>query len=133
MRLTSPTTHPRRSSKIREGSARREIPLRLYRRLREDNVDVEHLALDRRGTSDAEIIQRLTDDDDLVLVTQDRDFESVRILRGGKVIISRLSQSMPIDDRVRIWNDALRTFLTSAREGTLFELDAPGEVTRLPE
>ena len=108
------------------------IPLSLYRRLRE-NLDVEHLALDRRGISDAEIIQRLTDDDDLVLVTQDRDFEKVRILRGGRVIISRLSQSMPIDERVRIWHTALTRFLAAPPEGTLYELDASGEVTRLPE
>ncbi len=109
------------------------IPLRLYRRLREGNLDVEHFALDRRGISDAEIIQRLTDHDDLVLVTQDRDFEQVRILRGGRVIISRLSQSLPIDERVRIWDDALTTFLASPPEGTLFELDASREVTRLPD
>ncbi|MFP5351963.1 MAG: DUF5615 family PIN-like protein [Actinomycetota bacterium] len=109
------------------------IPLRLYRRLREGNLDVEHLARGPRGISDAEIIQRLTDDEDLVLITQDRDFEKVRILHGGRVIISRLSQSMPIDDRVGIWADALATFVASPAEGTLFELDASGEVTRLPE
>lgn len=109
------------------------VPLRLYRRLQEGNFNVEHLALDRRGISDAEIIRRLTDNDDLLLVTQDPDFEKVRILRGGSVIISRLSQSMPMDDRVRIWHEALRNFLASPPEGTLFELDASGEVTRLPE
>gem|GEM_PF-5386732 len=38
-----------------------------------------------------------------------------------------------MDDRVRIWHEALRNFLASPPEGTLFELDASGEVTRLPE
>lgn len=109
------------------------IPLRLHRKLQEANIAVEHIALDRRGMTDAEIIQRLTDDKDLVLITQDRDFEKVRILRGGRVIISRLSQSMPIDERVGIWADALAIFMASPAEGTLFELDASAEVTRLPE
>ena len=109
------------------------IPLRLYRRLREANLDVEHLALDQRGMPDAEIIRRLTDDADLVLVTQDKDFENVRILRGGKVLISRLSQSIPIDERVRVWLVTLQTFLASPPEGTLFELDRSGEVAPLPE
>ena len=108
------------------------IPLRLYRHLR-GNVDVEHLARDRRGISDAEIVQRLSDDADLVLLTQDRDFEKVRILCGGRVIISRLSQSMSIKERVRMWNDALTSFLASPPEGSLFELDTSGEVARLPE
>jgi predicted nuclease of predicted toxin-antitoxin system len=109
------------------------IPLRLYHRLREENQEVEHLALDRRGIPDAEIIQRLTDDDDLVLVTQDRDFENLRILRGGKVVISRLSQSMPIDERVRVWLTALETFLDSPPAGALFEIAGSGEVVPLPE
>jgi predicted nuclease of predicted toxin-antitoxin system len=109
------------------------IPLRLNRRLREENHDVEHLALGRRGIPDAEIIRRLSTDDGLVLVTQDKDFEKVRILRGGKVVISRLSQSMPIDERVRVWLAALESFLEVPPEGTLFEIVVPGEVVRLPE
>ncbi|MGI8773823.1 MAG: DUF5615 family PIN-like protein [Actinomycetota bacterium] len=109
------------------------IPLRLYRRLREAEHDVEHLALGRRGISDAEIIRRLTEDDDLVLVTQDRDFENVRVLRGGKVVISRLSQSTPIDERVHIWLTALEPFLDAPPAGTLFEIGISGEVVPLPE
>ena len=42
-------------------------------------------------------------------------------------------QSMLIDERERIWNEALAIFLASPSDGTLFELDASGEVARLPE
>jgi len=109
------------------------IPLRLYRRLRDQDREAEHLALEQRGTPDAEIVQRLTDDNDLVLVTQDRDFEHVRLLRGGKVVISRLSQSMPIDERVDLWLAALESFLDAPPTGALFEIAESGEVVSLPE
>ncbi len=109
------------------------IPLRFYHRLREANHDVEHVTLGRRGISDGEIIQRLTAEPELVLFTQDKDFENVRIVPGGKVVISRVSQSIPIDDRVRIWLTAMETFLKSPPDGALFEVGATGEVVRLPE
>lgn len=108
------------------------FPLQLYRRLRESGHEVEHIiALGRRGISDAEIMERLAADESLIFLTQDTEFEDVRIMRGGKVIISRVPQRLPIDRRVEIWLEALEDFLAGPPEGRLFELRETGSVTRI--
>ena len=109
------------------------FPLRLHVRLREAGHDAEHVLLGRRGIADREIIQRLASEADLVLLTQDKDFESVRIARAGKVIISRVPQRLPIERRVEIWLTALESFQRGEPEGTLFELHENAEVTPLAE
>jgi hypothetical protein len=47
--------------------------------------------------SDAEIIERLASDEDLVFLTQDLEFESLRIIRGGQS--DRFSGSPATADR----------------------------------
>lgn len=109
------------------------FPLRLHTRLREAGYEVEHIILARRGIPDSDIIKRLATEPDLVVLTQDRDFEQVGIPRRGKVIISRVRQRLPIDQRVDIWITALESFLRTERKGTLFELDETAGVIPLPE
>ncbi|MGH2749503.1 MAG: DUF5615 family PIN-like protein [Actinomycetota bacterium] len=92
------------------------FPLQLFRVLREAGFQVEHIIMNgRRGMSDAEIIERLASDEDLVFVTQDLEFENLRITRGGKVIVSRVRQQLPIERRVQIWLEAVGAFLRDSR------------------
>jgi len=75
------------------------FPLRLHRRLKAEGIDCEHLiVLGLRGITDAQLVQRVADQD-AVLLTQDREFEYLPI-QGGKVIISRVPQSLPMQRRV---------------------------------
>lgn len=108
------------------------LPLRLYRRLQAEGIDCDHLiALGLRGITDAEIVQRLAERD-VVLLTQDREFEDLPI-PGGKVIISRLPQNLPIRRRVTIWMTALRRFVATQPEGSRFSISEEGELELLLE
>lgn len=105
------------------------FPLQLYRALTDAGYQAEHIIVSgRRGMSDAEIIERLASDEDLVFLTQDLEFESLRIIRGGKVIVSRVRQQLPIERRVEIWFEAVRAFLGSPPDEMIFELRESGEV-----
>ena len=108
------------------------FPLRLHSRLQAEGIDCDHvIALGLRGIRDAEIVQRLAERD-LVLLTQDREFEDLPI-PGGKVVISRLPQNLPIERRVTIWMGALRRFVDAEPEGSRFEITEEGRLERLPE
>lgn len=109
------------------------FPLQLYRQLKARDIDCEHIALlGQRGMPDSQILGRVNSEADLVLLTQDREFETMPI-RLGKVIISRLPQSLPTRRRVEVWLEAVEEFVRSVPEGTVFELGRDGEVSRLPE
>lgn len=69
---------------------------------------------------------------DVVLLTQDREFEYLPLL-GGKVIISRVSQSLPIERRIEIWLGAIRRYIEAQPPGTRFEISQSGDLERLPE
>jgi hypothetical protein len=70
------------------------LPLQLNRRLIAAGFGSEHIiTLGQRGLPDAEILARLAMEDDLVLVTQDTEFEDVEV-GVGRVIISRVPQSL---------------------------------------
>lgn len=108
------------------------FPLRLYRHLQAEGIECEHvIPLGLRGIGDAEIIDRLASEDDLVLLTQDSEFEQM-VLPRGKVIISRVGQSLPIERRVEIWVSAIQQFLDSRPEGSLFAIPEAGGIERLP-
>jgi hypothetical protein len=81
----------------------------------------------RRGLPDAEIVRRLTVEGDLVLVTQDTEFEGVKV-GLGTVIISRVPQSLPVRRRVEIWFGALSAFATDTPAGQLFDLLPTGQI-----
>lgn len=80
---------------------------------------------------DSQIRERLASEDDLVLLTQDAEFEELPA-SGGQVIISRVPQGLPIERRVEVWMDALDEFVRSEPEGRVFEILPSGELQVLP-
>ena len=105
------------------------LPLQLHRRLVAAGFESEHIiTLGRRGLPDQEILRRLAVEDDLVLVTQDTEFEDLDV-GAGRVIISRVPQSLPVRQRVEIWFGALSGFATDTPPaGHLFDLLPTGQI-----
>jgi len=91
-------------------------------------LDVEHIiVLGQRGLPDAIIRQRLASER-LLFLTQDTEFADIPEEFLATVIISRVSQNLPIQRRVEIWAKAIEDFLTRKPTGKLFELLDSGEV-----
>lgn len=88
------------------------------------------IVIGQRGAPDSTIVERLRAEDDLVLLTQDADFESLS-LDGGRVIISRVPQAMPIERRVAVWSAALERFMEQPPGGERFEIVPSGELKPL--
>jgi len=113
------------------------FPLALLRRLRESGYDAEHLiALGQRGLPDAAIRERLEHEADLVLLTQDSDFEELDFPCLGIMIVSHVAQGLAISDRVAIWMRAVETLASQPAAIRLLELWEPGvlvpvEVSRI--
>ena len=104
------------------------FPLPLYHELRAAEYDVGHIiVLGQRGLPDAVIRQRLTLEK-IVFLTQDTEFEDLPADYRAIVIISRIRQNLPIQQRVGIWFKAIQDFLTLKPPGKLFELLETGEV-----
>ncbi|MBI4467880.1 MAG: DUF5615 family PIN-like protein [Acidobacteria bacterium] len=104
------------------------FPLPLYHRPRADGYDVEHIIeLDQRGVPDFQIRQRLTREE-LLFLTQDTEFEDVTADCRSIVIISRVPQNLPIQQRVDIWFRALQAFLVHPSPGVVFDLTDAGKV-----
>ena len=104
------------------------FPLPLYHRLRAAGYDAEHIiVLGLRGVEDSEIRKRLAREE-MILLTQDTEFEDVPADCRGKVIISRVRQNLPIQQRVDIWFKALREFMTRQRPEKLFNLLENGKI-----
>lgn len=107
------------------------FPLQLYRRLREAGHDAEHIIpLGQRGVPDSEIRRRLTEEEGLVFLTQDTEFEELATDIRARVIISRIPQAWPIAERVRLWFAAIDPFLRAPPVGRLFDLLETGEMAR---
>ena len=101
------------------------FPLRLSHELRARGFECDHvIELGLRGISDSEIINRLEHDPELVLLTQDADFEDVAI-SSGAVLISRVPQALPIAQRVDVWLRAIETLVDPSG---IVEIRASGEV-----
>ena len=101
------------------------FPLGLVRALQGDGLHVDHIiTLGWRGASDARIRQRLTDRE-LVFLTQDDDF-----LSGPEVVativISRVRQARPIDDRIQVWRSAVKQLAGLDETVRLYELADDG-------
>ncbi len=105
------------------------FPLALERRLRDKGYTAEHLiTLGLRATLDSELSLRLQREADLVLLTQDAEFLELPIRLAGKVVVSRVSQARPIEERLAIWLTALEPFLRDLPPQSLFELTNGGDV-----
>jgi predicted nuclease of predicted toxin-antitoxin system len=104
------------------------FPLPLYHRLRAAGYDVEHIiVLGLRGIKDSELRKRLAREE-MILLTQDTEFEDVPSDCRGQVIISRVRQNLAIQQRVNIWFDALQEFMTRQRPEKLFDLLETGQI-----
>ena len=104
------------------------FPLPLYYRLQSAGHAVEHIiVLGQRGIKDSELRKRVATED-LVLLTQDTEFEDIPVDVRGKIIISRVRQSLPIQQRVDLWFRALDEFLLSPPREKVFELLENGDI-----
>jgi len=104
------------------------LPLQLHRRLVGAGLESEHIITSgQRGLPDAAIKDRLAVDGDLVLLTQDTEFEGIEV-GFGTVIISRVPQGLPVRRRVEIWFEALSGFAADPPPGQLFDLLPNGQI-----
>lgn len=104
------------------------FPLPIYHRLRMAGYDVEHIiVLGLRGVKDSELRKRLAREE-IILLTQDTEFEDVTANSRGQVIISHVRQNLPIQRRVDIWFKALQEFMTRQRPEKLFDLLENGQI-----
>ena len=78
---------------------------------------------------DREIFGRLNREE-LLFLTQDGDFVDTAAKCKASIIWSRVSQSMPINERVEIWLNAIKQFLSKQWNEKFFELHDDG--TLLP-
>jgi Domain of unknown function (DUF5615) len=104
------------------------FPLQLYDRLRSGGYEVEHIiVLGQRGLPDSAIRKRVASEE-LLLLTQDAEFEDMPGNYHGIIIISRVRQSLPIQDRTAIWFGAIERFISQRPAGKLFDLLETGEI-----
>lgn len=97
------------------------FPLTLVHRLRDDGHDADHVVtVGWRGASDARIGERLVDGD-LLFLTQDEDFLFTRGL-AAVIVLSRVRQARPLQERIDIWRTAVRVLAGSALPERRFEL-----------
>lgn len=103
------------------------FPLRLYRELRERGIDCDHvIPLGLRGSGDRELLARVTGQE-LVLLTQDADFEEMPA-DPGRIVISRLWQGLPIQRRVELWMAAVEQLLAERPSAGVLEITPAGEL-----
>lgn len=110
------------------------FPLSLFRRLRAEGIDCDHIIpMGLRGITDARIVELLeTGDEEVVLLTQDTEFERMP-LRQGRVLISRVPQNLQIERRVEVWLAAIKEFVETRPAGSRFEILAYGRIEHLAD
>ncbi len=103
------------------------FPLGLVRRLQGQGREVKHIILlGLRGVSDSVIIERLNSED-LLFLTHDQEFLD-RVVVRSPVIVSRVTQSLPIAVRVEIWAGAIREYFARPWQEGLFEVFDNGKL-----
>lgn len=106
----------------------KNFPLALYRRLRADGADAEHIiASGRRGIPDSAIREQL-EREELLFLTQDEEFMDLPPKCRATIVVSRVSQSRPILERVELWLHAIHEYLNERPEVKLFEILDSGEL-----
>ena len=97
------------------------FPFALYRGLKADGGDVDHIiTLGWRGAPDQRIRERLFDREVLFL-TQDEDFLFDRPTEAI-VVLSRVRQSRRLAERVEVWRHAILDLTENPRPERRFEL-----------
>ena len=101
------------------------FPLGLVPVLQAEGLEVDHIiTFGWRGAPDDRIRERLADRE-LVFLTQDDDFLS-GLEVAAMVVVSRVRQARPIDDRIRVWRSAVKQLAQTAQDIRLFELADDG-------
>ena len=104
------------------------FPLALLTALREAGFTSEHIVdLGLRGTSDAQILRRLSVEE-LLFLTQDSDCLGLPPGLKSVVLVSRVPQDLPTRVRVGIWLRAVTSYLREKPDGRLFEIDSQGRL-----
>lgn len=97
------------------------FPFALYRSLKADGEDVEHIiTLGLRGTPDQQIRERLFDRD-VLFMTHDEDFLFDRPTEAI-VVLSRVRQARRLVERVDVWRRAILELIQQPRPERRFEL-----------
>jgi predicted nuclease of predicted toxin-antitoxin system len=103
------------------------FPLALVQKLRDQGHDTEHLILlGLRGIPDSAIIERLQSEE-LLFLTNDREFLR-RPATRSVVIISRVTQSLPIEVRFDAWLRAIYEYFAKNWDEKLFEVFDDGKL-----
>ena len=103
------------------------FPLALYRSLKSDGQDVDHIiTLGWRGAADQRIRERLLDRE-LLFLTQDEDFLFDKPTEA-LVVLSRVRQSRRLVERVETWRRAILDLTRNPRPERRFELMDDGHL-----
>lgn len=79
-----------------------------------------------RGTADRAIVD-LLNSEDLLFLTHDQEFFDAALSRS-RLIISRVTQSLPITVRIEIWLQAIREYFSHDWPETVFEVFDDGKL-----
>jgi hypothetical protein len=103
------------------------FPLPLVWKLRDEGREVDHvILLGLRGMSDAAIIERLNSEA-LLFLTHDQEFLELPPTRSA-VIVSRVTQSLPLEMRVETWLRTIREYFSRDWREKLFEVFDDGKL-----
>jgi len=103
------------------------FPLALVRRLQREGYHTDHIILlGMRGTADRAIVT-LLDSEDILFLAHDQEFFELAQSRS-RVIVSRVTQSLPITARVEIWCKAIFDYFSRDWHETIFEVLDDGEL-----
>ena len=103
------------------------FPLPLVSKLRDRGHEVEHIILlGLRGMPDTAIVARLGAEDTLLL-THDEDFLDATLTRSA-VIVSRVTQTLPLNRRLEIWHQAIAEYFAREWSERVFEVYDNGQL-----
>ncbi len=99
----------------------------LVPKLQQEGHRVDHIILlGIRGTADQAIVD-LLNSEDLLFLTHDQEFFEIALSRS-RVIISRITQSLPITVRIEIGLQAIREYFSHDWPETVFEVFDDGKL-----
>lgn len=109
------------------------FPLTLQTELADLEYNVLHVISENlRGITDQDIVKKLQEEE-LLFFTKDDDFLDFDIGDHSVIVLSRIPQSKPIEQRISIWKNAVVTFYNQYRpsDDQYFEVKADGTFSPL--
>jgi len=102
------------------------FPLALLHALRTAGHEAEHIIESgQRGLSDR-VIRRRLEEELLLFLTQDEEFLLVPRECRATVLVSRVRQSRPLQQRLEVWMGAIRDYLERRPPQRIFEIADSG-------